>query len=225
MKIIGHRGASIAAPENTLQSFGKALRLGVDGIELDIQLTKDRVPVVIHDADLERTTNGRGPVSNILFDRLQELDAGKGERVPSLSQVLDLVGGRTRIYVELKEGARGNELAVLQSVMDAGSMGNVTFISFNHASVDKIRVLGLDCEFGYTYGRRVPRLDSINGIGAILPKHTIIGRRKVSDAHRRGIEVIAWTVDDVEEAKRLARIGVDGIITNDPERMINALRQ
>jgi glycerophosphoryl diester phosphodiesterase len=225
MRIIAHRGASTVEPENTLRSFNRALGAGVEGIELDVQLTRDAVPVVIHDTSVDRTTNGSGPVSRMGFEELSRLDAGKGERIPSLFQALSLIGGRAHTYVELKEGTEGNEGAVVQCVLDAKCIDNVTFISFNHGSIDRIRPLGLKCRLGYSYIASAPELNEVEGISTLVCEYSLVGRELVSDAHRRGMEVIAWTVDDVQKAVGFAGMGVDGIITNDPERMISALRK
>jgi glycerophosphoryl diester phosphodiesterase len=225
MKIIAHRGASAVTPENTPKSFSRALEAGVDGIELDVQLTRDAVPVVIHDTSVDRTTNGSGLVSQIGFKQLSGLDAGNGEHIPSLLQALNLIGGKAHTYVELKESVEGNESAVIQCVLDAKCMDNVTFISFNHKSIDRIKVLGLKCKLGYSYESSIPKLDGAEGIDAVMCKYNLIGHELGSDAHRRGMEIIAWTVDDAQKAIELAKIGVDGIITNDPERMMRVLRR
>src|SRR3954452_11230788 len=100
MRIYAHRGASATEPENTLRAFQRALDLGVEGIELDVQATADRVPVILHDRDLARTTNGTGNVDEITFDDLQTFDAGDGEHVPTLHEVLDLVGDRIHLDIE-----------------------------------------------------------------------------------------------------------------------------
>ncbi|MHB1830669.1 MAG: glycerophosphodiester phosphodiesterase [Candidatus Micrarchaeaceae archaeon] len=225
MKVIAHRGNHVVVGENTLKSFSNALRAGVDGIELDVQLTLDRIPVVIHDARVDRTTNGRGWVSRASFRELETLDAGNGEHIPSLFQALSLIGSKAHAYIELKNGVGGNELLVVQSVLDAKQIETVTFISFDHSAIDRIKDLGLKCTLGYSYGFFIPDLNELNNIEVIVPRHNFVTKNLVSLAHSRGIEVIAWTVDDVKKAVALERIGVDGIITNDSEKMINALRQ
>ena len=190
-----------------------------------MQLTRDRIPVVIHDASVDRTTTGRGLVSKLKFMELEALDAGNGEHIPSLFQALSLIGSKTHVYVELKRGVEGNELLVLQSVLDAKQIDTVTFISFNHESIDRIKAVGLNCTLGYSYGFLMPKLKELDNIDVILPRHNFVSKKLVSHAHGRGIEVVVWTVDDVKRAVELAKIGVDGIITNYPERMMDALRQ
>ncbi len=102
-KIMGHRGAPADEPENTLGSFRRALAVGVAAVELDVQLTKDGRLAVIHDETLDRTTNGRGPVKNFTLAELKRLDAGRGEAIPSLEEVFDLVQGQAHLVVELKQ--------------------------------------------------------------------------------------------------------------------------
>lgn len=102
MKIVAHRGGSNGTPENTLAAFRNALELRVDGVELDIQLSKDGVPVVIHDTTLDRTTNGTGEVNRYTFEELQQFDAGDGETIPYLGDVLDLIADRVFCILELK---------------------------------------------------------------------------------------------------------------------------
>ncbi len=108
---IGHRGAMGYAPENTLGSFAKALELGVDGIELDVHVCKSGEVVVIHDERVDRTTNGKGQVKEMTLKELKELDAGKGERIPTLEEVLDFVDRRAFIDIELKAEGIGNSVA------------------------------------------------------------------------------------------------------------------
>ena len=114
-KIMGHRGAPADEPENTLRSFRRALAVGVAAVELDVQLTKDGRLAVIHDETLDRTTNGRGPVQDFTLAELKRLDAGRGEPVPSLEEVFDLVQGQADLVVELKQPeAAGALLAFFQ---------------------------------------------------------------------------------------------------------------
>ena len=119
----------------------------------------------------------------------------------------------------------GHELAVVQSVIDSNLLGNVTFISFNHESIDRINVLGLGCNLGYLYEISGPQIDQVKGIQLVLPEHPLITQKLISDAHERRMEVITWALDDTAKAVELARMGLDGIITNDPESIKKALRQ
>src|SRR5690349_19688410 len=119
MLIYGHRGASTEAPENTPRAFARAIELGSDGIEFDLQATADRVPVVLHDRDVRRTTNGQGAVDRLTLSELRALDAGDGERVPTFDEVLELVGDRLHLDLEIKQG--GIEAEVL-SVLERHPM-------------------------------------------------------------------------------------------------------
>ncbi len=141
--IWAHRGASAQAPENTLAAFGLALELGADGIELDVHLSRDEVPVVIHDETLERTTDGRGKVADRTWADLRALDAGRwfapsfaGEPVPSLQQALDLVGMRARINVEIKSAAAGQAVLTL---LERYPRCQVLVSSFDHRVLARMR--------------------------------------------------------------------------------------
>lgn len=114
VKVYAHRGASIECPENTLMAFRRALEIGVDGIELDVHLSKDGVPVVIHDEAVDRTTNGTGAVDDLSVEELKRLDAGRGEAIPTLAEVLDLVGDRLHVNIEIKTAVAAE--AVLREV-------------------------------------------------------------------------------------------------------------
>src|SRR6266508_4424456 len=110
MRIYAHRGASATEPENTLRAFRRALDIGAEGIEFDVHLTADRVPVVIHDRNVARTTNGRGNVDELTLAELTELDAGNSERIPTFHDVLDLVGDRVHLDVEIKQAGIEREV-------------------------------------------------------------------------------------------------------------------
>ncbi len=144
MQVIGHRGASAGAPENTMAAFTRALDLGADGFEFDVQLTSDGRAVVMHDAMLERTTNGNGPVFEASFDEIRELDAGgwfapefAGERVPSLDEVLALPA--TVFELEFKTQGRTVLDAVLEAVDQAGVFERVKFTGWNHPMLARLK--------------------------------------------------------------------------------------
>ena len=137
--VTGHRGAAGLEPENTIRSFQRALALGVDQVELDVHLTHDRELVVIHDETLDRTTNGRGPVHAVTLAEIQTLDAGKGERVPTLQEVIDVVKGRAVLQIELK--GLGVEEAVVQAVEANQMVDAVVVTSFRHYMVRRMKAL------------------------------------------------------------------------------------
>ena len=134
VKVIGHRGAAGLEPENTLRSIGKAIELGVDQVEIDVRLTKDRRLVVIHDPTVGRTTNGQGYVKDFTFEELRRLDAGKGERIPSLEEVLSLTKGKIVLQIELKEEGTARPVVRLIESMDAE--GDAILSSFIHGLLE-----------------------------------------------------------------------------------------
>jgi glycerophosphoryl diester phosphodiesterase len=229
--IFAHRGACSYAPENTLAAFHLALEQGADGIELDAKLSKDGVVVAIHDKTVDRTTDGSGKVSELTFSELQNLDAGiqfaprfSRERIPSLEQVLDTLGTKLLINIELTSYASpGDALPekVAELVKKAGAERNTIFSSFHPSILGRIRKLMPDVpaglltgegwlQWGNSFlGRRVsPEL--------IHPYFTKATRDFIERAHLDHRKVNTWTVDDPREIIRLVEDGVDGIITDDP---------
>lgn len=146
---IGHRSARAYVPENTLKSFKKALEIGVDAVELDVRKTKDNQLVVIHDADIKRTTNGEGLVSAFTLMEIQGFDAGSGEKIPTLEEVLDFLDKKAKVFVELKES--GIEEQVLAIVKEKGLEKNVIITSFIEEALKKVRELNGNVETGLIY--------------------------------------------------------------------------
>src|SRR3972149_5853795 len=146
---IGHRGARAYEPENTLRSFKKALEIGVDAVELDVRKTKDNQLVVIHDADVKRTTDGKGFVSELTLKEIKEFSAEKGEKIPTLKEALDFLDKKVKILIELKEA--GVEEKVLEAVRKNGLQKNVIITSFLEDALRKIRELDKEVETGLIY--------------------------------------------------------------------------
>ncbi|MBN1194825.1 MAG: glycerophosphodiester phosphodiesterase [Methanomicrobiaceae archaeon] len=217
MQIIGHRGARAVAPENTL----RAIRIGTlcaDFVEVDVRLSRDGVPVVIHDATLDRTTNGMGAVRDMLFSDLQKLDAGEGERIPALSQVCATVGDDCGLVVEIKE--QGTEDAICAVLAERGGT-RLYIVSFHADSVVSAGVLLPEATTGLITPEGQP--DPVAaarsaGAGALLPKKDILTPGLIASAHRQGLLVIPWTLNEKEEISRAYRSGVDACATDDPCR-------
>lgn len=164
---IAHRGASRYAPENTMSAFRKAHKMGADMIELDVQLSKDGIPVVFHDAKLENHSNGKGLVSSFLFDELQQLDAGKwfsdefiGEKIPSLYQVLDWACDKILVNIEIKTEAvkeayeNGIEKKVIELVRQTGMEKYIIISSFDYRAVERIKKMEPDILTGLLYFKK-----------------------------------------------------------------------
>ena len=222
---IGHRGACGYEPENTLRSFNRALQLHVDMIELDVHVCKSGEIVVIHDSKVDRTTNGIGYVADKTLDELRTLDAGKGERVPTLPEVLDLVNGKVKVNIELKGTGTAKPVFQLleKYVRESGwSYGDFLISSFDRDELQEFRRTGKEFSIG-VLTRDIPTgfVEFAEKIGAYSVNVRIesITRELVDDAQRRGIKVFVWTVDGIDDIGRMRSLGVDGIFSNYPDRL------
>jgi len=222
--LYAHRGASAHAPENTLAAFHAALETEADGVELDVHLSADGVPVVIHDATLERTTDGLGAVGNWPAAGLATLDAGSwfapefaGESVPTLGEVLALLSGRLRVNIEVKDVAAA--LATLEVLREFPAV-DVILSSFDHMTLQVLRradaqvpLAVLSDELGWR--RLIPRALELYA-SAVHRRADLISRPLLMASRAAGLPVLAWTVDDPGQARSLLRAGVAGLFTNDP---------
>jgi glycerophosphoryl diester phosphodiesterase len=228
-KIIAHRGASAQAPENTLAAFQLALDLQSDGIELDVMLTADKQVVVIHDDTVDRTTNGSGRVGDLTLEEILTLDAGEGEKVPTLPEVLDRFGGKFLINIELKNYTSIFDdlpIKVAKLVQSRGLEENVLLSSFNPFNISRVRNRLPDTRLGLiTQPQQAQRwIWRFFNYDSLHPHFEDVDAALVSDMHARNRQVNVWTVDDPQEMKRLVDLDVDGIITNDPKKAREVLR-
>lgn len=226
--IIGHRGASAEAPENTLAAFALAQAQGADGIELDVQLSADGWPVVIHDSNVNRTTNGQGRVQQFTLAQLQELDAGQGQLIPTLDEVFETLGPNFLYNVELKTAAlRDNGLAAaVADRIQAHHVESQTVVSsFNPLAVRWARrhltqstwVAHLSYKAGLKYKYLLAPSQATH------PHYRLVDAGYMAWAHKMGWRVHVWTVDAPMEAQRLAHLGVHAIMTNQPKLIRDAL--
>ena len=228
--IIAHRGASAMAPESTQAAIQAAVRIGVDMIELDVQLTRDQRVVIFHDDRVDRTTNGQGRVSRMSYAQLSRLDAGAWfhprfaeERILLVSQALRAIPEPVRINLEIKRTPHPQLVIrkLLQAIRETATSTRVLLSSFD---AHPLRLLK---------GTRVPRalicqrrpdegLDQAIALGcqAWHPRHSLVTARRIDRAHAAGLRVHAWTVDERSRARWLIRQGIDGFFTNDPVRLI-----
>ncbi len=222
--IWAHRGASLRAPENTLTAFELAADGGADGIECDVHLSRDGVPVVIHDETLERTTNGRGAVGARSLSELRRLDAGgwfgpewAGEPIPTLEEVLSLAGSTLRVNIEIKSAAAGR--AVLE-LLAAWPSARVLVSSFDHRLLAALRresdtlPLGFLCES--RLWRRAFERAVRHGAESFHPRRDRLSPAMLRACHGAGLKVYPWTVDSPAEMRALLRRQVDGWFTNEP---------
>lgn len=239
--VIAHRGASGVAPENTMASFEQACEFGVDMVELDVHSSRDDRLVVIHDASTARTAKGnpQGAVAHLTLAQLKVLDVGiwksrgfAGERIPTLDEVLAAFKGRAMLLIELK--ARGIEEKVAQAIREAGMEDGVMLQSFDAESVRIMRGLLPGTPAGVLYrdtwildpagrGRRI--VEQAREVGASFAGMNVgaVSVDLVRVLKNGGLDVLAWTADDDWVFAHLIEAGVDGIITNYPERLLRFL--
>lgn len=221
--IVGHRGASGYEPENTLLSFKRAIEMGVSMIELDVYLCKSGEVVVIHDHTVERTTNGTGSIAHLTWDMLQQLDAGKGERIPLLSQVFDVVDQRVVINIEIKDPYATKPVAnLIEQYVQAKQWSYDQFIvsSFDHAVVKEFHFYCPQVKTGALFD--VDSQDEVEIAKRLHADYVIVDYQSVTaelinTAHDCDLQVFTYTVNDKSLALRLKELGIDAIITNYPD--------
>ncbi|RLF16017.1 MAG: glycerophosphodiester phosphodiesterase [Thermoprotei archaeon] len=221
--VIAHRGASAYEPENTVRSVLKAVEMGVDAVEVDVRLSRDGVPVVVHDEDLWRVARVKVKVRELSLSQLKRLDVGKGEAIPSLSEVIAAVKDRVGLVVELKE--EGLEALVVDLLR---GLGDVMVTSFIHRAVKRVKGYERSLKTGVIFTGlpiKVVDLALEADADALFPRRDFVTPEVVDSAHEHNLAVYPWTVDDPEEVVRLARMGVDGVVTNRPDVALEALRR
>jgi glycerophosphoryl diester phosphodiesterase len=227
---VAHRGASADRPENTLSAFALAIDQGADVLEADVRASSDGVLLILHDPLVDRTTSGSGALRDMTAEEARALDAGGGERIPTLEEVLEVARGRIRVNLDLKE-VEVVEPAV-RAVHAAGMVDQVTYISFEPEAWDRLERLSPDSPL-------VHLVDSAAGVAGLamgevgtqsvaagvgMP-YKLVSAEVVENMRRHGYGVFAWTVDDEAEMRRLIDCGVNGIVTNRPGALAEVLRQ
>ncbi len=239
--VIAHRGFSGTAPENTLAAFQKAIEIGSDLVELDVHLSMDKEVVVIHDPTLQRTTTGAGKVIDFTLEELKRFDAGvkfsskfAGERIPSLQEVLNLVRGKVGVNIEIKGGFLEpqaiQDLAdqVLKEVEKAGMLGQALFSSFHPLALHRIRKKNPSAQLAMLFHQPWNSLEEITRgeVYSTLNLRSIyLSREKIALLKIHNIRVNVYTVNSEKEMRQFLSWGIDGIITNFPDRLINLLRR
>lgn len=234
--LLGHRGDPGAEPENTLEAFAAALDAGAGGVELDIRLSRDGVPVAVHDPGLERTTGARRRVAELSWAELSRLDAGAaqgrpGRRIPRLEQVLELVRGRGVAAIELKEAAAEHPrlaATVLEAAARTGTVEAVMVLAFDHAhlGVARAAVAGVPTVALLASGPvRPDAVLAASGAALLGPPEAAVDARLCAAVHAAGAGVLAWTVDDPTRFDLMLAIGCDVIVSNRPGPMAARLRR
>lgn len=230
MKIIGHRGYSAKFPENTLMAFQGAIDVGADMIEFDVLLSKDRIPVVIHDDTLNRTTNGKGLVASLSLKELKKLDAGKGETIPTLEEVLQLTQNKIPLHIEIKsEAVAKNESGGIEELtLELTGKYNIestcVISSFSTIPLARIRKISPRIAVAHTFDHSLNDTDK-NTIEKLKPQaiHLPIHKIKSSDmdyACVNGLQVSVYTVNSPVQMKLAQDLCVDGIFTNEVEKAL-----
>ncbi len=231
--IWAHRGASYHAPENTMAAFTAAVEGGADGLELDIHLSRDGVPVVIHDETLERTTDGCGPVAGMALLQLQQLDAGGwfspefyGEPLPELEEILRTFSGRLRLNLELKEFHAG--MAVLELLSQYPS-ADIVVSSFDYDLLYRLRSVDGNIPLAVLFdsGDWCHAVNLAKELSACSfnPGVNLVNRPMIAACVQTGLPVFVWTVDVARVARSLVRAGVSGFFSNDPAALRSAFRR
>jgi len=224
MLLIGHRGAKAYEPENTLRSFQKALEMGINAVELDVRKTKDNQLVVIHDADVKKTTNGKGLVNELTLEEIKSLSTKKGEKVPALKEALEFLDKRAKILIELKE--KDIEEKVLALVHEKQLEKNVIIVSFLEDALRKIRELDADVETGLIYVKHKNPIKTALELKAnyLVSFYKFTHTADIKKAHEHGLKVIVWTINKPREISEYAKKGVDGIASDKPDLLAANLR-
>jgi glycerophosphoryl diester phosphodiesterase len=241
-----HRGASHDAPENTLAAFHLAREMGADGVELDVQASKDGEAVIIHDFAVDRTTDGQGLVKDKTLAELKELDAGSwfedvptklafaGQRIPTLQEVIVEVGHQLLLAIELKVKVFGNPALaaeVVRLIEDHNLSHRAVVSSFSPLALRQVKRLNPRITTGPIYYFDLPAhliralLLRLANPDALHPEKRLVTQEYMGWAKDKGYRVGAWTVDEPAEMKRLIALGVDGIITNRPDVLRKVLEK
>lgn len=227
--VIAHRGASAEAPENTIAAFELALLRGADGIELDVHLSRDDHPVVIHDFALERTTDGSGLIRESTVRELKRLDAGgwrggrfRGQRIQTLQEVFERFRDRTRFWIDLKGGSDlypGIEERIVSLIEVYDVLERALVQSFDHKALGQIQVLNRQVQLGALIARPPlgPLIRSPGAAQALCPEARLVTEQAIAEIHEAGLGSYVWTVNEPAQMDRLVEWGVSGIITDRPD--------
>jgi glycerophosphoryl diester phosphodiesterase len=224
-----HRGASGHEPENTLLAIEKAISMDAPWIEIDVFAVEDEL-VVIHDDRLETTTNGAGYVTQQSLAYLRSLDAGKGQRIPLLREVFDLVDGRVGVNVELKGFETAEPVVKLideYKGLPGLDYSQILVSSFNRRELTRVRSLNPDIPIGVlVQGIPLDDAEFAEDLGAVSVHAGLssVHLAFVDDAHRRGLKVFVYTVNHRDDLKRMRAMGVDGVFTNYPDLALSGNR-
>lgn len=217
---IGHRGAAGHAPENTLAAIQKGIALGVDFVEIDVRRTADGVLVALHDETVNRTTNGKGRVDRLSLQEIKKFNAGNGENIPTLEEVLKVVAGRAGLMLELK--VKGMAQQAVETMRGAGFRNPVIYASFLQDELTHVRASDTEGSLMVLFGR-LPQAPVARAMeyrpSHVGLRHDTATRRLVDEFHRADLLVFVYTADSPGDIQHALSVGVDGVISNFPERI------
>lgn len=241
-KIFAHRGASAYAPENTVEAFALAMEQGADGIELDVQMTKDGQVVVIHDETIDRVSDGTGAVRDYTLEELKKfhfsnhMENYENAVIPTLKEVLDLIKSSNMLLnIELKTGIYwypNLEEKTMELVKEAGMEDRVIYSSFNHYSIKKILELNPHAECAFLYSDVILNVDKYAKNAGVCGLHPAVYHLKMAEFLKEyqesGLKVRVWTVNKKEDMEKFIRADLEAVITNYPDKALeirNALQK
>jgi glycerophosphoryl diester phosphodiesterase len=234
MLVIAHRGASGHAPENTLAAFRRAVALGASFIETDLHLSRDAHFVAIHDDIVNRTTNGQGKVHDLTLADLRRLDAGSwfgsefsGERIPTLEEILEFAKKNDVVfYLELKpSGAWGGEHALIGALRESGEIARTIVISFDAGIIAALRKIEPTLMTGLLFEGQIDQpLERAIEVGArqLAVRGDLVTPALIAEARKRDLQIVCWTVNQPAHMRMLIEAGVDGIMSDYPDRLVSA---
>jgi glycerophosphoryl diester phosphodiesterase len=220
--IIGHKGASSIAPENTLRAFRKAIELKADFIEFDIHLSKDNEMVIIHDSNTFTKTRNNGLIKEMTLKELKQLDFGEGEKIPTLAELITIAKDRIGLVFDIK--ASGFNEKLVEILRNANLVNKSIVSSFSFNELIKIQGIDSNIKFGLILPevmkskkiiiKRIQKAIN-NKFFSIHPHFSIIDNQVIEFCHKNNLKVFGWTVNDVKDMRHLIQMGIDGIITDD----------
>ena len=235
---VAHRGASALAPENTITAFDRAVELGADAIEFDIHLSRDGELVVIHDDTLDRTTSGTGPVYERSLEELKRLDAGRwfgngfsGQRIPTLSDVLDRYAGKVPLALEIKAGSTffpGIEEKVVSALRERAAIDHAAVASFDHYALRRLKEIEPTIRTAALLVGRPVSLSALAGpakADGLALEASFVTTTEVEACRAAGLKLVVWVVNEPAQMRHFISLGVDGIITDYPDLLRLALNE
>jgi len=222
--VVGHRGAAGLAPENTIAGVLKAVEVGADAVEIDVQKTVDDVMIVVHDEDLSRVAGTNINVRKVRYKDLENIRVS-GEKIPTLEEVLTVSIDKIFVFIEIKN--KGDEEKTLDVIRSVGASDRVAIISFYEEPLIKIKRCSPNIPVGIIYYQPPGKIIDAkkNGFELVLPRYPLATEKSIEFAHRIGLRMIAWTVNDEKWIRELASRKIDGITTDYPDKAVKIRRE